>query len=170
MTLMMTSLIQMQVHQGIMVHRHFRSMEMNPSIMNLCLRMVRNRTLQINRNKKKKKNLKKIQIIPFLTLDYTDLVIDDSQWCLLSQDQKTCRNTASFSAPRLIDGSPVTLWNVESSSAIGMSYSVSDQQHHKEKEPEAVLARATPEERIGTTLAASNNSIANQLKVQEPPG
>ena len=46
----------------------------------------------------------------------------------------------------------------------------SDQQHHKEKEPEAVLARATPEERIGTTLAASNNSIANQLKVQEPPG
>ena len=107
------------------------------------------------------------------TLDYNDLVIDDSQWCLLSQDQKTCRNTASFSAPRLIGGSPVTLWNVESSSAIGISYSVSDQQHHKEKEPEAVLAMATPEERIGTTLAinsASHNSMANQLKVEEPPG
>ena len=57
------------------------------------------------------------------TLDYNDLVIDDSQWCLLSQEQKFCSNTESFSVPRLIDGSPVALHNVESSSAIGMSYS-----------------------------------------------
>ena len=58
------------------------------------------------------------------TLDYNGLVIDDSQWCLLSQEQKVCSNTASFSVPRLIDGSPGALKNVESSSAIGMSYSV----------------------------------------------
>ena len=49
------------------------------------------------------------------TLDYTDLVIDDSKWCFLSQEQKLCSNTASFSVPRLIDGSPVALSSVESS-------------------------------------------------------
>ena len=54
-----------------------------------------------------------------------DLVIGDSQWCLLSQEQKLCSNTASFSVPRLIDGSPVALSSsVESSNSIGMSYSV----------------------------------------------
>ena len=59
------------------------------------------------------------------TLDYNDLVIGDSQWCLLSQEQKLCSNTASFSVPRLIDGSPVALSSsVESSNSIGMSYSV----------------------------------------------
>ena len=58
------------------------------------------------------------------TLDYNGLVIDSSQWCLLSQEQKVCSNTASFSVPRLIDGSPGALKNVESSSAIGISYSV----------------------------------------------
>ena len=58
------------------------------------------------------------------TLDYTDLVIDDSKWCFLSQEQKLCSNTASFSVPRLIDGSPVALSSVESSNSIGMSYSV----------------------------------------------
>ena len=35
-----------------------------------------------------------------------------------------CSNTASFSVPRLIDGSPVALSSVESSNSIGMSYSV----------------------------------------------
>ena len=40
-------------------------------------------------------------------LDYNDLVIDHSQWCFLLQEQKLCSNTASFSVPRLIDGSPV---------------------------------------------------------------
>ena len=58
------------------------------------------------------------------TLDYNDLVIDDAQWSMLSQEQKICSNTASFSVPRLIDGSPVYLGKVESSSTIGMSYSV----------------------------------------------
>ena len=58
------------------------------------------------------------------TLDYNDLVIDDSRWCLLSQEQKLCSDTASFSVPRLIDGSPVALNSVESSNSIGMSYSV----------------------------------------------
>ena len=43
---------------------------------------------------------------------------------MLSQEQKICSNTASFSVPRLIDGSPVYLGKVESSSTIGMSYSV----------------------------------------------
>ena len=55
------------------------------------------------------------------TLDYNDLVIDDSKWCFLSQEQKLCSNTASFSVPRLIDGSPVALSSVESSNSIGMS-------------------------------------------------
>ena len=65
------------------------------------------------------------------TLDYNDLVIDDSQWCLLSQEQKICSNTASFSVPRLIDGSPVALRHVASSSAIGMSYSAMTERQHK---------------------------------------
>ena len=64
------------------------------------------------------------------TLDYNDLVIDDSQWCLLSQEQKLCSNTASFSVPRLIDGSPVILSSVESSNSIGMSYSVVSERQH----------------------------------------
>ena len=64
------------------------------------------------------------------TLDYNDLVIDDSQWCLLSQEQKLCSNTAPFSVPRLIDGSAVG--TVESSNAINMSYSViSDRQRQR---------------------------------------
>ena len=58
------------------------------------------------------------------TLDYNDLVIDDSKWRFLSQEQKLCSNTASFSVPRLIDGSPVALSSVESSNSISMSYSV----------------------------------------------
>ena len=58
------------------------------------------------------------------TLDYNDLVIDDSQWSFLTQEQKICSKTASFSVPRLIDGSPVALTNVESSNAVRMSYSV----------------------------------------------
>ena len=58
------------------------------------------------------------------TLDYNDLVIDDSQWCLLSQEQKLCSNTASFSVPRMIDGSLVAVGSIESSNAIGTSYSV----------------------------------------------
>ena len=66
------------------------------------------------------------------TLDYNDLVIDDSQWCLLSQEQKLCSNTAPFSVPRLIDGSPVAVGTVESSNAINMSYSViSDRQRQR---------------------------------------
>ena len=66
------------------------------------------------------------------TLDYNDLVIDDSQWCLLAQEQKLCSNTASFSVPRLIDGSPVAVGTTESSNAISMSYSIiSDRQRQR---------------------------------------
>ena len=66
------------------------------------------------------------------TLDYNDLVIGDSQSCLLSQEQKLCSNTASFSVPRLIDGSPVAVGTVESSNAMSMSYSViSDRQRQR---------------------------------------
>ena len=66
------------------------------------------------------------------TLDYNDLVIDDSQWSLLSQEQKLCSNTASFSVPRMIDGSLVAVGSIESSNAIGMSYSViSDRQRQR---------------------------------------
>ena len=64
--------------------------------------------------------------------DYNDLVVDDSQWCLLSQEQKLCSNTASFSVPRLIDGSPVAVGTIESSNALSMSYSViSDRQRQR---------------------------------------
>ena len=63
------------------------------------------------------------------TLDYNDLVIDDAQWSMLSQEQNICSNTASFSLPLLIVGSPVYLGKVESSSAIGMSYSVISERH-----------------------------------------
>eukprot|EP00435_Cladocopium_sp_Y103_P063413 s690_g25.t1 len=68
------------------------------------------------------------------TLDYNDLVIDDDDktWCFLTQEQKICCNTASFSVPRLIDGSPVHVSSVESSSSIGMSSSVlSERQRSK---------------------------------------
>ena len=65
-----------------------------------------------------------VQQIPMRLLTDNDLVIDDSKWCFLSQEQKLCSNTASFSVPRLIDGSPVALSSVESSNSIGMSYSV----------------------------------------------
>ena len=90
--------------------------------------MIRNRTPKISKShKKKKKNQKKTQMKRFLmvlqcttdtdeTLDYNDLVVDDSKWCFLSQEQKLCSNTASFSVPRLS--------SVESSNSIGMSYSV----------------------------------------------
>ena len=70
------------------------------------------------------------------TLDYNDLVIDDSKWCFLSQEQKLCSNTASFSVPRLIDGSPVALSSVEASNSIGMSYSVvSERQRARCRKP-----------------------------------
>ena len=96
-----------------------RDAEMNLSILHLCLRMIRNRTLKINKNRKKEeeeeeeeKEIEKEEpeedtddTIPFgstdtdETLDYNDLVIDDSQWCLWSQEQKVYNNTASFSVP-----------------------------------------------------------------------
>ena len=45
-----------------------------------------------------------------------------------------------------------------------------DPKHHMEEEPEAALAKVTPEEHAGPILVASNISIANQLEVQELPG
>eukprot|EP00435_Cladocopium_sp_Y103_P033159 s1063_g8.t1 len=70
------------------------------------------------------------------TLDYNDLVIedDDKTWCFLTQEQKICSNTAAFSVPRLIDGSLIQVSSVESSSSIGMSYSVlSERQRSKSR-------------------------------------
>eukprot|EP00435_Cladocopium_sp_Y103_P076258 s26_g85.t1 len=70
------------------------------------------------------------------TLDYNDLVLedDDKTWCFLTQEQKICCNTASFSVPRLIDGSPIQVSSVESSSSIGMSYTVlSERQRSKSR-------------------------------------
>ena len=61
------------------------------------------------------------------TLDYNDLVIEDAQWSMLSQERKICGNTASVSVPRLIAGFSVCLGTVESSSTIGMSYSVTSE-------------------------------------------
>eukprot|EP00435_Cladocopium_sp_Y103_P011702 s4105_g3.t1 len=70
------------------------------------------------------------------TLDYNDLVIedDDKTWWFLTQEQKICSDTASFSVPRLIDGSPIQVGSVSSSSSIGMSYSVlSERQRSKSR-------------------------------------
>lgn len=58
------------------------------------------------------------------TLDYNDLTIDESQWTYLTEEQKLCCNTGSFTVPKYIDGSPVDLSNVGSSSSLSMSYSV----------------------------------------------
>ena len=50
------------------------------------------------------------------TVDYQDLVInDDASWSLLTQEQKICSNTGSFSVPRYIDNSPVDVMHVRSS-------------------------------------------------------
>ena len=40
------------------------------------------------------------------TVEYQDLVIiDDESWSLLTEEQKLCSNTGSFSVPRYIDNS-----------------------------------------------------------------
>ena len=50
------------------------------------------------------------------TVDYQDLVInDDASWSLLTQEQKICSNTGSFSVPRYIDNSPLDVMHVRSS-------------------------------------------------------
>jgi len=53
------------------------------------------------------------------TIDYhQDLVMnDDASWCFLTQEQKICSNTGSFTVPRYIDGSPVDVTRVSSSEA-----------------------------------------------------
>ena len=52
------------------------------------------------------------------TVDYQDLVInDDASWSLLTQEQKICTNTGSFSVPRYIDNSPVDVTHVRSSNS-----------------------------------------------------
>ena len=58
------------------------------------------------------------------TQDYSDLFVDEANWSYLTQEQKLCCNTASFSVPRYIDGSAVPVGKVQSSSLYGMSYSV----------------------------------------------
>jgi len=51
------------------------------------------------------------------TIEYQDLVInDDESWSFLTQEQKICSNTGSFSVPRYIDNSPVDVTGVRSSS------------------------------------------------------
>ena len=52
------------------------------------------------------------------TVDYQDLVINDgASWSILTQEQKICSNTGSFSIPRYIDNSPVDVMHVRSSNA-----------------------------------------------------
>ena len=52
------------------------------------------------------------------TVEYQDLVInDDSSWSLLTEEQKLCSNTGSFSVPRYIDNSPVEVTGVRSSNS-----------------------------------------------------
>ena len=58
------------------------------------------------------------------TQDYSDLFVDEANWSYLTQEQKLCCNTASFSVPRYIDGSAVPVGKIQSSSLYGMSYSV----------------------------------------------
>ena len=48
------------------------------------------------------------------TQDYSDLYVDESQWSFLTQEQKLCSNTGSFTVPRLIDGTPVQVGKVQS--------------------------------------------------------
>ena len=58
------------------------------------------------------------------TQDYSDLFVDEANWNFVTQEQKLCCNTASFSVPRYIDGSAVPVGKIQSSSHYGMSYSV----------------------------------------------
>ena len=52
------------------------------------------------------------------TVEYQDLVInDDESWSLLTEEQKLCSNTGSFSVPRYIDNSPVDVTGVRSSNS-----------------------------------------------------
>ena len=52
------------------------------------------------------------------TVEYQDLVInDDASWSLLTEEQKLCANTGSFSVPRYIDNSPVDVTGVRSSNS-----------------------------------------------------
>ena len=52
------------------------------------------------------------------TVEYQDLVTDDdASWSLLTQEQKICSNTGSFSIPRYIDNSPVDVMHVRSSNS-----------------------------------------------------
>ena len=51
-------------------------------------------------------------------VEYQDLVInDDESWSLLTEEQKLCSNTGSFSVPRYIDNSPVDVTGVRSSNS-----------------------------------------------------
>ena len=58
------------------------------------------------------------------TLDCSDIVVDDEHWSMLTQEQKICCNTGSFTVPRYIDGAPVSLDEVGSYSTCKMFYSV----------------------------------------------
>ena len=58
------------------------------------------------------------------TIDYSDLFVDDSQWSWLTQEQKLCSNTGSFTVPRYIDGTPVNVKTVSSHADFVTSYSV----------------------------------------------
>ena len=53
------------------------------------------------------------------TVDYHDLFIeDDVHWSMLTQEQKICSNTGSFTVPRLIDNTPIDVSAVPSSSKV----------------------------------------------------
>eukprot|EP00435_Cladocopium_sp_Y103_P048937 s573_g14.t1 len=104
------------------------------------------------------------------TLDYNDLVIedDDKTWCFLTQEQKICSNTASFSTPRLIDGSPIQVNSVESSSSIGMSYSVlSERQRNKSRKFRSDILEEyhgiTDEDKAFMTLYSVTDKFAHSV-------
>eukprot|EP00435_Cladocopium_sp_Y103_P070806 s243_g36.t1 len=140
MTLMMTGLTQMQDLQDIMDHHYFRYEPFNPVPMPDP--DPPQETQEPEEEEEEENEEDTDDTIPYRstdtdeTLDYHDLVIedDDKTWCFLTQEQKICSNTASFSVPRLIDGSPIQASSVESSSSIGMYYSVlSERQRSKSR-------------------------------------
>lgn len=65
------------------------------------------------------------------TLDYNDLCIEENDWNLLATEQKICSNTGSFTVPRYMDGSPIPLNNVESSSNYVSSYAIRDTSRYR---------------------------------------
>ena len=93
------------------------------------------------------------------TVDYQDLVInDDASWSLLTQEQKICSNTGSFSIPRYIDNSPVDVMHVRSSNSYDdRLWTYSGQKHVRRNYSDIteVYDHLTPEDSAFMTLYQS---------------